>query len=86
MSEPPKRGQLQTSAFRSWDFELAALILLRDTDYGVVRGALVPAEVVREQSRFAAHTNAHSVHMNSRLMDHARAVDITAQLHAAAGG
>jgi hypothetical protein len=86
VSEPPKSGQLQTSAFRSWDFELAALVLLRDTDYGVVRAALVPAEVVREQSRFAAHTNAHSVHMNSRLMGHARAVDITAQLRTAAGG
>ncbi|WP_147451130.1 hypothetical protein [Corallococcus llansteffanensis] len=86
ISEPPKRGQLQTSAFRSWDFELSALVLLRDTDYCVVRAALVPAEIVREQSRFAAHTNAHSVHMNSRLMGHARAVDITAQLRAAAEG
>jgi hypothetical protein len=29
---PPTRGQLQTSAFRSWDFELAAFVLLRKTD------------------------------------------------------
>ncbi|MCY1039749.1 hypothetical protein OV208_00350 [Corallococcus sp. bb12-1] len=85
VSEPPKHGQLQTSAFRSWDFELAALVLLRDTDYCVVRAVLAPAEIVREQSRFSAHTKSHSVHMNSRLMDHARAADITAQLRAAAG-
>lgn len=34
-SDPIKGGHLQTSPFRSWDFDLAALVLFRDTDYEV---------------------------------------------------
>lgn len=37
-SEPPRAGQLQTSPFRSWDFDVAAFVMFRDRDYkGVTR-------------------------------------------------
>jgi hypothetical protein len=51
VSAPPRRGHLQTSPFNSCDFQLAGLLLLRDSDYA----ALVPVDVVREQLVFRAH-------------------------------
>ncbi len=84
VSEPPIAGQLQTSPFRSWDFELAAFVLLRDTDYQVQRATLVPVEVVRENGRHVSHVNGHIVHMNGKILDHPSAVDITARLRNAA--
>jgi len=83
-SEPPKAGQLQTSPFRSWDFDLAAFVLLRDHDYAVRRGILVPVEVVRAQSTYRSHVNGSVVMMRSALLDHNDAKDVTDQLRAAA--
>jgi len=60
VSEPATRSQLQTSSFRSWDFDLAALVLLRVSDYQVVRAVLVPSEVVREHSRLSSTSTATS--------------------------
>lgn len=56
-SDPPRAGQLQTSPFRSWDFGLAAFVLLRDYDYAVRRAVLLPVEVVRAQSTYRSHTD-----------------------------
>ena len=33
VADPPTGGQLQTSPFRSWDFDLAALMLFRADSY-----------------------------------------------------
>jgi len=84
VSEPMKTGQLQTSPFRSWDFEQAALVLLRDTDYQVLKASLVPVEAVRQNARFSKHVNGHFVHMNGKLLEHPLATDITAKLREAA--
>jgi hypothetical protein len=82
-SEPPKAGQLQTSPFRSWDFDLAALVLLRDYDYAVRRAVLLPMEVVRARSTFRSHVNGSVVMMRGALLDHKDAEDITDRLRAA---
>jgi hypothetical protein len=84
-SDPPRAGQLQTSPFRSWDFDLAAFVLLRDHDYEVLRGVLVPVEVVRAQASFRRHVNGFVVLMRGALLDHHEAQDITDRLRAAAG-
>ena len=84
VSDPPTRGQLQTSPFRSWEFDLAAFVLLRNHDYFVVRASLVPRDVAKENSRFTAHVNGHIVHMTPNLMGHPTARDITAALRSAA--
>jgi hypothetical protein len=59
VSVPTRPGQLQTSPFRSWDFELAAFLLLRAEDYTVVKAALVPVAVVIEHGRWRQHVNGH---------------------------
>lgn len=84
VSDPPKTGQLQTSSFRSWDFERAALALLRSVDYSVLRAALIPVAVVRETARFAAHVNGSNLQMRASLFEDPQAKDITAALRAAA--
>lgn len=83
-SEPSKAGQLQTSPFRTWDFDLAAFVLLRDYDYAVRRAVLVPVDVVRVQSSFRSHVNGSVVMMRGALLDHEDAEDITARLRAVA--
>lgn len=83
-SDPLKRGQLQTSPFRSWDFDLVALVLLRDTDYEVRHGVLVPADVVRSQAVYRRHVNGSIVIMRRDLLDHMLAEDITDRLRSAA--
>lgn len=83
-SEPPKAGQLQTSPFRSWDFDLGAFVLLRDYDYAVRRGVLLPVEVVRAQATYRSHVNGSIVMMRGALLDHQDAEDITDRLWAAA--
>ena len=83
-SEPPNASQLQTSPFRSWDFDLAAFVLLRDYDYAVRRAVLLPVEVVRAQSTYRSHVNGSVVMMRGALLDHEDAEDITARLRAAA--
>jgi len=83
-SDPPKAGQLQTSPFRSWDFDLAAFVLFRDYDYAVRRAVLLPVEVVRAQSVYRSHVNGSVVMMRGALLDHEDAEDITDRLRAAA--
>jgi hypothetical protein len=82
-SDPPKAGQLQTSPFRSWDFDLAAFVLFRDYDYAVRRAVLLPVEVVRARSTFRSHVNGSVVMMRDALLDHENAEDITDRLRAA---
>lgn len=83
-SEPPNASQLQTSSFRSWDFDLAAFVLLRDYDYAVRRAVLLPVEVVQAQSTYRGHVNGSVVMMRGALLDHEDADDITDRLRVAA--
>ena len=84
VSVPIRTGQLQTSPFRSWDFETAAFVLLRAEDYTVVRAALVPVAAVIEHGRWRQHVNGHVVMMNGALLGHPQATDITDGLNRAA--
>lgn len=83
-SDPPTAGQLQTSPFRSWDFDLAALVLFRDYDYEMRRAVLVPMNVVRSQATFRQQVNGSVVMMRASLLDHVDAEDITDRLRGAA--
>lgn len=80
VSDPPRSGQLQTSVFRSWDFELAALVLLRDSDYRVLRAALLPSAVLQTRARRSDHVNGASVQMTDEVFHHNAAENITAEL------
>lgn len=84
VSEPPTAGQLQTSFFRSWDFDAALLVLLRDTDYAVLRAALLPVDVVRAVARHRPHVNGAAVVMTADVLDHHAAHDVTYWLRGAA--
>ncbi len=77
VSEPLTRGQLQTSVFRSFDFELAALVQLRDVDYAVVRAVLLPVAVVRACASHVPHVNGWRLMMTPAILDHEAAEDIT---------
>lgn len=77
VSVPVRHSQLQASVFRSWDFERAAFVLLREVDYRVHRAVLVPVHVVREKARPADHVNGWRVSMTSDLLDHLEAEDFT---------
>jgi hypothetical protein len=85
VSDPPTAGQLQTSPFRSWDFEHACLVQCRAEDYTVSRAALVPVDVVKEHSRYSKHVGGSIVLMTPALMGHEKAHDITELLAAVAG-
>ncbi len=84
-SVPLRAGQLQTSPFRSWEFDTAAFVLLAAEDYRVTRAALVPVAVVREHARWRSHVNGHVVMMNTALLDHPEATGLTEALNRAAG-
>jgi hypothetical protein len=79
-----QRGQLQTSPFRSWDFETAAVVLLGAENYRVMRAVLVPVAIVQQVARWRAHVNGHVVMMSPALLDHEAAEDITDALNEAA--
>ncbi|HLF43000.1 MAG TPA: hypothetical protein VJA46_05670 [Acidimicrobiia bacterium] len=59
-------------------------MLFRDYDYAVLRGVLLPVEVVRDRSTFRSHVNGSVVMMRGALLDHEDAEDITDRLRAAA--
>ena len=66
VSDPPTPGQTQTSPFRSWDFEVAALVLLGALDYVPSLGVLVPMAVVKEHARHRPHVNGHVARTSAR--------------------
>lgn len=84
VSVPVRRGQLQASVFRSFDFDLAALVLLRDVDYAVHRAVLVPVELVQAMSSRVEHVNGWRLMMTADVLDHQEAEDITAATRRAA--
>lgn len=82
VASPRRPGQIQTSPFRSWDFEMAAFVLLGDRDYSVVRAVLVPAAVAQEAGRWRSHVNGYVVMMTAELLGHPEGRDITQALRA----
>ena len=84
VSRPPARGQLQASVFRSFDFELAAFVLLHESDYAVERAVLVPCGVVQEVATRIEHVNGWRIMMTAAVMDHPESEDITAILRKSA--
>lgn len=47
VSEPMRAGQDQLSVFRSFEFDWAVIVLLRDSDFRVSRAGKVPIQVVQ---------------------------------------
>ncbi len=84
VSTPRTAGQIKTSPFRSWDFDKAALVLFRDTDYRVEAAALVPRDLVQQHATHVAHVNGEVLRMTPELLAHPSAVDITQELRAVA--
>lgn len=85
VSLPPRAGQLQSSPFRSWGFDLALFMLLHEDTYEVLRASLVPVEIVREMSRYVPHVNGSNAYMTDDLMAHAEAEDVVDLLRVASG-
>ncbi len=77
VEEPAKAGQLQTSAFRSWDFEVAALMLFRADSYEPALVVLAPVAVVKEHAKFRKHVNGHVVFIRPPLTTATGVDDIT---------
>jgi hypothetical protein len=77
-------GQRQMSPFRSWDFDLAAIVLF-DDDYGIHVAALVPLDVIRERARFIAHVNGYIAQANAEVLGHPDTIDVTTRLREIAG-
>ncbi len=86
VGEPPTRSDLQTSPFRSWDFDHAALVMLRRSDYQVHSAFLIPIDVLRPLSAWRQYLNGSIVLMTSELLGQPGAVDVTAELQTAADG
>ncbi|MFW6773189.1 hypothetical protein ACOACO_02815 [Nocardioides sp. CPCC 205120] len=77
VSTPQLPGQRQTSIFKSEGFEHAALVLLDDTTYAVVRAVLLPLDTVRARWRHRPRENGWTLQMNGPTMNHPAAIDIT---------
>lgn len=87
VSARPNPGQLQTSVFRSWDFDFAVLVQLDEHDYTVSRASMVPANLFdggNANARWSDHVKGWAVFMTPALMQHAASVDVTSELRAAA--
>ena len=74
---PPRRGQLQSSPFRSWGFDEALLVLVDAQSYEMRRASLVPARALEVAARFSPHVNGHFVMMDERVMGHDDALDVS---------
>lgn len=83
VSRPRRSGQLQTSPFRSWDFDHAALVLVDADTYVVEQAVLLPVAAVQAVASHRPHVNGAVVQMNAATMHHSQAVDITDLLRAA---
>jgi len=70
----------QLSAIRDLDgFEILAAVLF-DDDYRILRAALVPSAIVRENSKYIAHTNSHKFLLRDAIWDADGVIDATEHL------
>ncbi len=80
----PRNESRQLSAIRDLDgFDTLAAVLL-DKDYPVLRAALIPCAVVREQCRFVRHTNSYKFMLTDDVWHDGRVTDATGKLRAVA--
>ena len=75
-----KRGEVQLSPFRSFEFE-NALILLFDIRYFVKSATILKADQVRANAQPNSHVNGSIVHATPMLL--ATGADITGRFHSA---
>lgn len=80
VSSPPVADQVQSSPFRSWDFEVAAFVLLDAVEYRPVLGVLAPVDVVREHAKPRPHVNGEIVFIRPPLTKAPGTTDVTAAL------
>jgi hypothetical protein len=80
VGDPPRRGQLQLSPFRSWDFDYAVVILF-DPGYGVRRAAQLKVAEIKSASKEDGYVNAERVFATDELLKRGR--NITAKLRKA---
>lgn len=77
-------GKRQLSTFRSWDFTHLGVVLF-GPDYSIVRGAMIPVEVVLEASSEDRHVRGNRVMATDELLSTPGVDDITELLVAAFG-
>lgn len=77
IANPPTAGQFQTSPFRSWDFDLAVLMLFRADNYAPALAVLAPVELVRINAKRRAHVNGDVVFIRPPLTTAPGIQDIT---------
>jgi hypothetical protein len=82
-ADPPRASQRQLSPFRSFEFEAAVIVLLRDDNFDIWRAAMVPSAVIESNSRYRSHVNGHVAFATAEILDHPLAVDLTDQLREA---
>jgi hypothetical protein len=70
--------------FRSKDFDHAALVLISALDFTVPLAVLLPAAIVETRWRWYEHVRGWRLQMNGPTRGHPEAIDITADLNAAA--
>ncbi|TVY98986.1 hypothetical protein EAS64_42555 [Trebonia kvetii] len=86
VSDPPEPSQLRLSAFRSFEFDAAVIVLLSAADYAVSRASKVPRHVVESVAVYQQHVNGSVVFARPDIMGHPEATDLTATLRAAQSG
>ena len=73
---PGRRSRRASGADRS---------LLLDSNYRVLRAALVPVETVQARANYVAHVNAWRLVLRDSVWDEAGVQDVTSELRAAEG-
>lgn len=75
----------QLSAMRDLDgFDILAAVLF-DDNYLIMRGALIPVAVVREQSAYIEHTNSQKFLLRDAIWDAPGVIDVTDRLREVEG-
>ena len=78
----PRNESRQLSAIRDLDgFDMLAAVLL-DSEYLVLRVALIPRPVVRARCKFVRHTNSYRFMLTDDVWDDTRVTDATGELRA----
>jgi len=77
VSDPPRAGQRQLSPFRSFDFDAAIIVLLKDSDYSVLKASMVPKSVIEGRARFRQHVNGYVLVASDEVLEDPLATDLT---------
>lgn len=84
VGDPPRGADLQTSPFRSWDFDYAALVMVQRSDYRVNAAYMVPVDVLQPFGTWRSHVNGSTIRMTPELFAQDGVVEITEVLQQAA--